>query len=191
MLLRFEDLWYILAWLVPVLYYGRMGVNTIRDWPNDLVRAFSCMALGTFVFILTNKVKELKFSVLQRVLLTVVEIGLFGLCILITVANKPYMKWPYMNLLPLLFVVHATIMLSGCSYSAKAKGVFCQFLGEISLPMFLFQWGIGTFTAAKITAVNGIRLCIYYLGTILASVMVMVLKKIISRQRREDGLFVK
>ena len=87
-----------------------MGVNTIRDWPNDLVRAFSCMALGTFVFILTSKVKELKFSVLQRVLLTVVEIGLFGLCILITVANKPYMKWPYMNLLPLLFVVHATIM---------------------------------------------------------------------------------
>mgnify|MGYP003282444845 FL=1 len=191
MLLRFEDLWYILAWLVPVLYYGRMGVNTIRDWPNDLVRAFSCMALGTFVFILTSKVKELKFSVLQRVLLTVVEIGLFGLCILITVANKPYMKWPYMNLLPLLFVVHATIMLSGCSYSAKAKGVFCQFWGEISLPMFLFQWGIGTFTAAKITAVNGIRLCIYYLGTILASVMVIVLKKMISRQRREDGLFVK
>ena len=191
MLLRFEDLWYILAWLVPVLYYGRMGVNTIRDWPNDLVRAFSCMALGAFVFILTSKVKELKFSVLQRVLLTVVEIGLFGLGILITVANKPYMKWPYMNLLPLLFVVHATIMLSGCSYSAKAKGVFCQFWGEISLPIFLFQWGIGTFTAAKITAVNRICLCIYYLGTILVSVMVIVLKKMISRQRREDRLFVK
>lgn len=171
MILRFRDLWYILAWLLPVLYYGKMGINTSRTWPNDLIRAIVGMALGTFVFMLTQKLKN-KTPLKKRYMLflTLTEIGCLFLCVYITVLNICYM-----NLLLLLFVINSTIMLSGCSYTSRINGFVCTLLGEISLPMFLFHCPIGHI-AGIITTSTKARICIYYIGTILVSCIAISVK---------------
>ena len=166
MILRFRDLWHILAWLLPILYYGKMGINTSRAWPNDLIRAIAGMALGTFVYILAKKLRE-NFPLEKKCMLflSLIEIGCFFLCVYITLRNICYM-----NLLLLLFLVNTVIMLSGCSYTSKIKGSFCTLLGKISLPMFLFHCPIGHI-ASQITPSINARVIIYYVGTILVSLI--------------------
>ncbi len=61
LMLRFKDLWNILCYLLPVLYFGYYGVNTSRAWPNDLLRAFSGMALGTFIYVIAHILSERQF----------------------------------------------------------------------------------------------------------------------------------
>ena len=168
---RFGESWNILCYLLPILYFGEMGINTNRVWPNDLLRAFAGMALGTFVFVVVNRINKLKLSTLMKLILTVVEVGTFLVSIYITVFNKDCM-----NLLLLLFVVNACIMLSGCSYSSELCGCFFGFLGEISLPMFLFHWVIGTIVA-RIPIENSVRVQIYYVATVILSAIVIWIKK--------------
>lgn len=180
MILRFKDLWNILAWMVPVLYYGRMGINTIRNWPNDLVRAFVGMTLGTFVFVIVQKMAITKMSIILKGMFTTIEFGTFIVSVYISAMNKPYMF-----LLPLLFVIHSAILLSGCSYTARFRSSFCTFLGEISLPMFLFSWVIGTLTV-RITLKSEVRLFIYYIGTILVSGMAILIKHKLIYLKREN-----
>ena len=163
MILRFRDLWKILSWLIPVLYYGKMGVNTLREWPNDLIRAFACMALGTFVYMMTQYMRKMKLSKMAKLILTLVETGSFCLCTYITVTNKDFM-----NLLILLFAVHAMILLSGCSFTGQIHGRGFKFLGELSFYMFIFHWVVGSI-AAMLSSVSVVRLCIYFAGTIVVS----------------------
>lgn len=186
LLLRFKDLWRILCWLLPVMYYGRYGINTSRAWPNDLLRAFSGMALGTFVYIMAYELNKMQSSAKRRLIFTIVELCSFGIGVFITVWNKDCM-----NLLILLFVLNAGIMLSGYSYTSNLRGPFWDFLGKISLPMFIFHWAIGTIVG-RIFTENIIRVWIYYLATVMVSVIViggkeMFLKKHIGIAQVRQG----
>lgn len=176
--LRFKDAWNILCYLIPVLYFGYCGINTNRAWPNDLIRAFSGMALGSFVYVIVSKIKTMYISEIGKFLFTVVELGSFAVCVYITVWNKDCM-----NLLILLFFLNASILLAGCSYTARLKGFFFDFLGEISLPMFIFHWVIGTI-AARIFTENVIRIWIYYLAAIVISAIVIKVKGAVLRKSR-------
>lgn len=177
LLLRFRDFWHILAWLVPFLYYGQMGINTGRDWPNDLVRAFSCMALGTFVYMISQQLKLIPLSPWKKRLLTITELTALFFALYITVLNKDFM-----NLLPLLFFVHCTVMLSGCSHTSSIQGRLCAFLGEISLPMFIFHWVIATLVK-DLAAEAWLCLSVYYLGTLVLSCAAICFKYKITRLR--------
>ena len=42
---------FIISYSIPLFYYGFTGVIGKREWPHDLLRAFSCMLLGVFVFL--------------------------------------------------------------------------------------------------------------------------------------------
>ena len=53
-----RELWKILAFVLPILYFGHNGVNTERVWPNDLMRAFACMSLGTLSYIFSEKIRK-------------------------------------------------------------------------------------------------------------------------------------
>lgn len=170
-MLRFRDLWHILAWMAPLFYYGRVGLSTDRNWPNELVRAFSCMALGTFLFMAVREVKKRPLTRLKKGFLTAAELTSFFLCVYLTASHKENM-----NPIPFLFSVHCVIMLSGCSHTARIKGSFCSFLGELSLPMYIFHWSIGSI-ALRYAAENRVRLLIYYAGTILVSCVAIILKR--------------
>ncbi len=163
LMLRFRDFWHILSWLFPLFYYGQIGINTVRDWPNDLLRAFSCMALGTCVYMVSGKLTENDLIRGKRIWLTIAELGILSLCLYITVLNKNFM-----NLLPLLFFLHCTLMLSGCSHTASIRGNLCSFLGEISLPMFIFHW-VAASLVKDLALPIAFRLLLYYSGTLLLS----------------------
>ena len=84
MISRFEDAWLILAWVISVIYYGQMGVNTFRGFPNDLLRAFSAISLGTIAFYPVKWMKTQIFTGSRKLLLTFMEIFVFLLCVCIT-----------------------------------------------------------------------------------------------------------
>ena len=178
LMLRFRDFWRIAAWLIPLLYYGQMGINTVRTWPNDLIRAFSCMTLGTFVYLISEKVKTREIRRGNRIWFTIGEAGALFISLYITVLNKDFM-----NLLPLLFFLHGTIMLSGRSHTALIRGPLCSFLGEISMPVFVFHWTIAS-AVKDLAAGMELRLALYYLGTLLLSCAAVCLKTIISRRKK-------
>lgn len=181
LLLRFKDAWNILCYLIPALYFGACGINTNRAWQNDLIRAFSGMALGTFVYIIVSRLKTMYISKMRRFLFSVMESGTFAVCVYITVWNKDCM-----NLLILLFVLNSCILLSGSSYSTRLKGSFFEFCGEISLPMFVFHWVIGTIVARVFTE-NIVRVWAYYLVTITVSVMVIKVKRSVVRKYKNKA----
>lgn len=176
LMLRFKDVWRILCWLLPVIYFGRFGINTSRAWPNDLLRAFSGMALGTFVYVMAHKLSGMQSSAKRRLMSTIVEVCSFGIGVFITVWNKDCM-----DLLFLLFILNACIMLSGYSYTSNLRGPFWEFLGKISLPMFIFHWVIGTIVARTFTD-NILRVLIYYLATVMVSVIVIGVKEMCSKK---------
>ena len=158
-----KDLWNILSWMIPLLYYGRYGVNSAREWPNDLLRAFSCMALGTFLYALVREIRKASWIKGRKMLLTLVEVAAFGFAVYITVYNKSYL-----NLVALLFSVNVVSMLSGCSWTSSIKGGFLKTLGQMSMPMFLFHLVVGS-AAGSLPVSIGMKIVIYYLGTIAIS----------------------
>lgn len=177
LMIRFKDAWYILCWFLPIVYFGYNGINTSRTWPNDLIRAFSSMALGTFAYMITCKLRIIQSSVKTRFMFTIVEVGTFLCATYITIFNRDCM-----NLLLLLFVINATIMLSGCSYTSNFKGELCKFLGEISMPMFVFHWVIGVFIS-RVLFNNVVRTWLYYLVTILISATIIGIKRCVNKHK--------
>lgn len=175
-MLKLKDSWYILSWLLPILYYGKMGVNTSRAWPNDMVRAMACLILGTFIYLLAEKLKGYKICRALQVGLTILEVTSWGAIVYITVYNKNLL-----NLLLVLFVLNIAIMFSGHSYTTRVNGRWCSVLGSLSLPMFLFHWAIGSLVAGT-GMEQKLKLVVYYGGTIILSAVGVLIKEAIVRK---------
>lgn len=169
LIMRFEDAWLLVCWIVPVLYYGHMGVNVIRGFPNDFYRAFCAMAMGSGLYYLVERMKRIHFSRWQKIVLTVIEISAFIISISITVEKKSYF-----NLLILLFPVIALLALSGCTYTAHIHGRLCTFLAKMSLPMYLFHWDV-YFILVKYTLTDEKHMLLYYSMTILMSIAMVLI----------------
>lgn len=173
--IRLREYWYVVSWLIPLLYVGCFGVNTVREWPNDLLRSFSYLVLGTFVFLMIQELKKVQISSAVKLILTFIEIGSFLLAILITFVNFDT------NLIVLLFVVNTILMLSEKSYTVCLSSRFASFLGQLSLPMFLFHWCIGTLVN-RFTDNISVKLIVYYAGTIIVAVIAVLLQSIIHKR---------
>lgn len=168
------------CWLLPVLYYGRVGVNSLRDWPHDMLRAFACMSLGAFAYLLGLELRKIEWKRWSKFLLTAAEVGGLALTIFFTGKN-----WELNKVMVLLFVIGAAVMFSGCSYTALVSGKLFEFLGKITLPMFLLHWAVGTL-AKKLFQTMEYRILFYYLVTILLSIVLYLtfqgIRKIIGRR---------
>lgn len=75
-----KEFWQIISFIYPIIYFGKMGVNTIREWPNDLLRAFACIALGTLVVQIGIFLKTHARSSVHVLILAIVEGGGDGTC---------------------------------------------------------------------------------------------------------------
>ena len=80
--------------------FGHKGVNTDRAWPNDMVRAFVCLSLGTIVYLLAAQIKKLPDNRVSKGLFSVLEIMSVIVAMYISIFNKPFL-----NLMELLFVI--------------------------------------------------------------------------------------
>lgn len=157
------EFWKIIAFTAPIIYFGVKGVNTDRAWPNDIVRAFVCMALGTMAVLLADHMKEKYGNKILKIVFSVGEIICLLLAAYISVFNKDGMK-----VMELLFFIICALLLSQKTWSFSIRSRFIGLLGKISMPMFVLHWVIGSL-ACIVTNNTIVRTVIYYFLTILLS----------------------
>lgn len=170
MLVKHREAWHVISFIFPIMYFGYMGVNTVRSWPNDFVRALACIALGSFAYEVGMIIQEKEHALL----FTVIELVTVLAAVYITVWNRPWL-----NLVELLFFIIVLIMGSGISYSSHFQniglGEIMGWLGKMSMPMFLFHWCVGT-AVAKLNTGMHTRTAIYYLGTIIIAFVCVIIQ---------------
>lgn len=165
MVCRYRDAWKVIAWIVPILYYGQHGMR--RGFPEDVLRAFSAMAIGTLCYSAVKKLREYDYKRWQKGVLTGIEIAAFLFSLWVTCGGKSFV-----NLLLLSFPLTAILSLSQCTYSAVIRGRFWTFLAKLSLSIFLFHWDVGTVLRRIDMPVN-MRYFLYYVITILVGLVVV------------------
>ena len=177
-----REWWKIVSFMAPILYFGYKGVNTDRAWPNDMVRAFCCMALGTLAYMLADHIQRKLNKSEQKisVILTGIEIVAVGLAIYLSVINSNYL-----NFFEVLFLVIVTLMISGVTLSGRFSFTICEFLGEMSMPMFLIHWVMGTCSYWLSDDIYK-RTIVYYLGTIFMSMIYIILQRVIRGKMNEQ-----
>lgn len=169
------------CWLFPVLYYGRVGVTSLRDWPHDMLRAFACMSLGAFAYLLSLEIQKINWNRRKRLLLTVIEFGSLLMTVFFTSRN-----WKVNEQMLLLFVIGSVSLFSGCSYTALLTGKIFDFLGKITLPMFLLHWTVGTVVRKLFISMEW-RVCFYYGATIVLSAALYMMFRQIRKRRISFG----
>ncbi len=159
-----REFWKVISFLAPILYFGHRGVNTDRTWPNDMIRAFVCIALGTMAYMFAQKIgKCLKGNRILCILASIVEIVMVIASIYISAWNRPCI-----NIMEPLFFLIISLMLSGVTVTSFINNTFVAKLGALSMPIFIFHWVVGS-VSVLITESMRTRLLIYYVGTLLIS----------------------
>lgn len=176
------EFWKVFAFVFPILYFGYKGVNTDRSWPNDMVRALACMALGTLVYLCGEYLGNHKVeNVIRKIILTGIEAGSALFAIYVSALNKEYI-----NIMELLFFIICVLMISGETYSSYIQGELFKYLGRLSMPVFIFHWGIGSLVNI-VTDNLKLRFWLYYIGTLLIAMLAIVITRFIRRNEFRTG----
>lgn len=164
---RHRELWKVVSFCLPIMYFGYKGVNTDRAWPNDIIRAFVCMALGTISFMIAERVREYNHdtSFLRKMICSISEVACMFFAVYISALNKSCI-----NLMEPLFVILTALLLSQCTVTAKLESRICTVLGSISMPMFIFHWCVGS-VCIFVTSNMKLRILIYYTGTLIIGIV--------------------
>lgn len=169
----------ILSWVIPLIYYGYMGIADERTWPNDFLRAFACMSLGVWVYAASEKIKTINIS---KIILTIGEI----ICFLGAIAITYYEYGnSYSQVFMLLIIIGCIIMFSQKTFTASINSKFISFLGKLSLPLYLCQSTVGRlvggfFPSWSLTD----KTIIYYALTFIYAIIVYGIVHIITRERK-------
>lgn len=181
-MLKWKDIWVVVSFMLPILYYGKMGINTERLWPNDLIRAYVAMTFGMFAYYVAQTIKKCTWNNNKKIVLTSMEVISFLLAIYITAFNKSNMDW-----LIFLFLINISIMLSGCSATSNIHGRKYEILGQITLPMFIFHWPMGA-VALHFSQEPRIKMLIYYVATVLVAIGVTVLSNLVNKHKKMEEI---
>ena len=75
-----------LVWVLPLCFYGyvlsRYGTIRTTHWQISNIRALAGMLLGCNIYFIVHAVENIRFSSRGKTILTVLELGLFGLILL-------------------------------------------------------------------------------------------------------------
>jgi len=179
---KVPEFWKVFAFTFPILYFGHKGVNTDRAWPNDMARALACMALGTLAYLCAEFLaKQNVEKKIRKIILSGIEICSALFAIYVSVLNKDYI-----NIMELLFFIICVLMISGVTYSSCIKGEVFKFLGKLSMPMFIFHWGIGSL-ANILTDNLKQRFLFYYIGTLLVAMLALGITRFLKQNEFRTG----
>lgn len=177
-----EELWKVVSFCFPIVYFGYKGVNTDRAWPNDIIRAFACMALGTMSYILAMKIRGYIGIVNhRRIIFSIIEVGSASLAVYISAFNKECI-----NLMEPLFVILIALLLSQSTLTAIISNKIIVVLGKMSMPMFIFHWCIGC--VCNVINDMKLRVLTYYMGTIAIGGVVLIMHYLFQLWRGKNEL---
>lgn len=157
---------------VPLIYYGCVGVTFNREFPLDLTRVFCGMMLGALIFEISDIFKEYIKSI-PTIILTIIEI----ICVAFPIISC-FLNLATYRLDLLWFFISLLICLPGFSYTNRIHGKLLNYLGKLSMPMFIFHWYVGTLVGGlseRLVWSNLVSLIIYYCGTIAISIFAMAI----------------
>ena len=168
--------WKVLSLLAPIIYFGYNGVNAHTTWPNELLRGFSCISLGTVSYLIASKISKWgKESAYRRSFLSIAELLFIIASIYISAYNTVCL-----HLMEPLFLLIISLMLSSITLSSSLKNKWILFLGKISMPIYIVHWLFG-YIAFYSTNSSISRLIIYYFGTLLLSIFYLSSKSFLAK----------
>jgi peptidoglycan/LPS O-acetylase OafA/YrhL len=164
----------ILCLFIPIMYYGWVGVSGKRDFPHDMLRVFVGMMLGVVIYEFVNSFsrwmerKKLPVSVIELAALLFPIVGCYN--------NWDGKGFTSARLYLLCFCISLTICLSGVSYSSNISGKCFNYLGKLSMPLYIVHWYVGTLVkgAGEILHLNNTVMILgYYFASIIAAMLFM------------------
>ncbi len=180
----------IICFVLPLLYYGWIGVSGNRDFPHDLLRVMAGMMLGLVVYEI-SQIFASQIALVPKHVLTFIELAAFVYPILCCYNNYAELNYTTTRVYLLCFFVNLLLCLPGFSYTSDIKGKLVSYLGKLSLPIFITHWYVGTIVkliAERKEWGNGIRIAVYYASSIVFSMLLMV---IIDKNKKYNAIVKK
>ena len=174
----------VLACIIcPLMYFGWIGVTGYRVFPHDMLRVMAGMMLGLLLYEFSVIFEE-HIRRIPKIILTIIEVLAFIYPIYCSYRNFAEKGYTSTRLYVLCYFISLLLCLPGFSYTEKIKGRFLNYLGRLSMPIFILHWYVGTLVnlfGNKYGWKGNGRVAIYYVITVCVSV---VLKFIIDHIRK-------
>lgn len=162
-----------------ILYYSYFGIN--GECAKAFLRMIAGLAVGSFLFEL-SVMYEKYIKNISKSTLTIVELMTFAIPIYLTFSLQGNFRFIVLN-----FSVCLLLMLSNTTYTSLLSGRICSFLGKLSMPIFIIHWVVGKYIIEISNFYKmsiRVQLMLYYLLTILFSVMIMWIVGFIKNRKR-------
>lgn len=183
-----RNLLLLISGVIPVIFYGAVGIGDNFWFPVNLGRAFSAMLLGTLAFELNQTVFSTVWEKVDRRILTVAQL----FCALFP-AILSYSKG-YVLLRPIVFCFFVGIMItmSQKSHLGNLNSKVTDYLGKLAMPIYMLHWWVGGVIAyvvemRELVLPDGLKVLLYYAGSILLSVVAYELDRYIKIKRKNRG----
>lgn len=188
-----------IAIVVPVTYYSIFGVSNLRNFPYDYLRGLSAMLLGILIgeivrslrnrFLYCNKKRALDTS--KRKVSITLSIYCIGNAFMLSTIVFAFFDLDIMVMSLLFFFIGLVLIFSVDVEVTERIRKVAYYLGALSIPIFIFQWVVGTSVLCLDRVVGYfndvglspfLRSIIYIVGTII----VAILTKFISDSRLKN-----
>lgn len=159
----------IVSFFAPIMYYGWVDFGT-DAFPHDMFRAFAGLLLGALLYEISYVFGE-GIAKIPKILLTIWEV----LALLFVIIGCQHNLGRY-RLYVLCIFLGLQVLLPGFSYSANLKGKFWNYLGKLSMPIFMIHWFVGTVVSMLSKTYlwgESFRLVVYYGVTLAVSAVFM------------------
>ena len=127
----------LLSGAFPIFYFLRAQISI--SFPDSLLRALAGMLLGVFVCVLTDVIREerpVKDGKMTKIVFSLVEFSCMIICVVVSVFNY----YAFTQVVIFLFAVAIGVMMSGHSITAEFNNGFVSYLGNLSMPIFIWNW---------------------------------------------------
>lgn len=186
---------YIVSPLIVLLVGGYLSqsygiLNDVWIWTGfcfkGLLRAIFEMALGTIIYLVSNKMKNKKFTNIARWILTIIEV--LGFVSIFIIANTQSKYYDFIAVALMAISIMIAFSEKSIFYNFANNKLF-YYLEKLSLPIYLNHIWIKDIIVIKLTSISHeVQLILIVILTILFSMIIIF---VIERYRKRTTEFIK
>ncbi|MBR4707488.1 MAG: acyltransferase [Pseudobutyrivibrio sp.] len=162
----------ILCSAIPIFYYGKTEMVGIRTYPHGMLRILIGMMVGVLIYEL-SVVLEKQVEQIPKWVRTTIEVVCFIFPIYGCYNNFVGINVTSNYVYFLEFMICLFFAMPGFSHTSEIKGKAFNYLGELSMLIFIFHWPVAMLinaVAVKHIITLPYKIIIYYVLTIGLSV---------------------